>query len=83
VSAVTHPDGPDANGKTFEVGAGYVAEIRWERSPGAVFKTDTSFTPSAVSSNKLVRDARANAEHLGESAMGGSYRLLQAYTVSW
>jgi multifunctional beta-oxidation protein len=49
VAAVTHPDGPDANGKVFEVGAGYVAEIRWERSPGAVFKTNATFTPSAVS----------------------------------
>ncbi|KAF7971080.1 hypothetical protein HWV62_22149 [Athelia sp. TMB] len=48
VVAVTHPDGPDASGKVFEVGAGYVAEIRWERSKGAVFKTDASFTPSAV-----------------------------------
>jgi multifunctional beta-oxidation protein len=49
VLAATHPEGPDANGKVFEVGAGYVAEIRWERSKGAVFKTDASFTPSAVS----------------------------------
>ncbi|CAL1716544.1 unnamed protein product [Somion occarium] len=48
VAAVTHPDGPDANGKVFELGAGYVAEIRWERSKGAIFKTDASFTPSAV-----------------------------------
>jgi len=32
----------------FEVGAGWVAEIRWERSDGAIFKTDASFTPSAV-----------------------------------
>ncbi|KAI0064752.1 peroxisomal hydratase-dehydrogenase-epimerase [Artomyces pyxidatus] len=48
VVAVTHPDGPDANGKIFVLGAGYVAEIRWERSKGVVFKTDESFTPSAV-----------------------------------
>ena len=32
----------------FELGAGFVAEIRWERSKGAIFKTDASFTPSAV-----------------------------------
>jgi multifunctional beta-oxidation protein len=32
----------------FEVGGGFVAEIRWERSKGAIFKTDQSFTPSAV-----------------------------------
>ncbi|KAF7330514.1 Peroxisomal hydratase-dehydrogenase-epimerase [Mycena venus] len=48
VLAVCHPDGPDASGKAFEVGAGFVAEIRWERSNGAVFKPDSSFTPSAV-----------------------------------
>jgi multifunctional beta-oxidation protein len=50
VAAVSHPDGPDATGKVFEVGAGYIAEIRWERSNGTVFKTDASFTPSAVKS---------------------------------
>ncbi|KAK7454640.1 hypothetical protein VKT23_011393 [Stygiomarasmius scandens] len=48
VASVCHPDGPDASGRIFEVGAGYVAEVRWERSDGAIFKTDASFTPSAV-----------------------------------
>ncbi|KAF8583076.1 multifunctional beta-oxidation protein [Ramaria rubella] len=48
VAVLAHPDGPDASGKVFEVGAGYAAEIRWERSQGAVFKPDESFTPSAV-----------------------------------
>ncbi|TDL25503.1 putative multifunctional beta-oxidation protein [Rickenella mellea] len=48
VAALVHPDGPDASGKVFEVGAGFAAEIRWEKSKGAVFKTDSSFTPSAV-----------------------------------
>ena len=49
VLAVTHPASPaDASGKVFEVGAGYVAEVRWERSKGAIFKTDPTFTPSAV-----------------------------------
>ena len=48
VLAVTHPDGPEASGKVYEVGAGYIAEIRWERSKGHVFKTDDTFTPSAV-----------------------------------
>ena len=49
VAAVCHPDGPNPSGRVFEVGAGYVAEIRWERSKGTVWKTDDSFTPSAVS----------------------------------
>ncbi|KAK2460883.1 hypothetical protein APHAL10511_007353 [Amanita phalloides] len=48
VAAICHPNGPDASGKIFELGAGCIAEIRWERSDGAIFKTDPSFTPSAV-----------------------------------
>ncbi|KAJ3487160.1 hypothetical protein NLI96_g3745 [Meripilus lineatus] len=48
VAAITHPDGPDASGKIFEVGGGFAAEIRWERSKGAFFKPDATFTPSAV-----------------------------------
>ena len=48
VVAVAHPDGPEASGKVYEVGAGYISEIRWERSRGHVFKTDATFTPSAV-----------------------------------
>ena len=53
VAAITHPDGPNASGKVFVLGAGYISEIRWERSRGVVFKTDDSFTPSAVSAPLL------------------------------
>ena len=49
--AICHPHGPDASGKIFEVAAGFIAEVRWERSKGAVFKTDATFTPSAVRSS--------------------------------
>jgi multifunctional beta-oxidation protein len=48
VVAVCHPDGPDASGRIFEVGAGFIAEVRWEQSKGTFFKTDATFTPSAV-----------------------------------
>ncbi|KAH7913555.1 peroxisomal hydratase-dehydrogenase-epimerase [Hygrophoropsis aurantiaca] len=48
VAAVCHPNGPNPSGRVFEVGAGFVAEIRWERSKGTIWKTDSSFTPSAV-----------------------------------
>ncbi|KAI6169136.1 hypothetical protein EDD17DRAFT_1464898 [Pisolithus thermaeus] len=48
VAAICHPDGPNASGRVFEVGAGFVAEVRWERSKGTVWKPDETFTPSAV-----------------------------------
>ncbi|KAL4064513.1 hypothetical protein J3A83DRAFT_4100984 [Scleroderma citrinum] len=48
VAAICHPNGPNASGGVFEVGAGFVAEVRWERSKGAIWKTDGTFTPSAV-----------------------------------
>ena len=36
------------NGSIFEAGAGFVAKLRRERSKGAVFKADATFTPAAV-----------------------------------
>ncbi|KAF8557431.1 NAD(P)-binding protein [Imleria badia] len=48
VAAVCHPDGPNASGRVFEVGAGFVAENRWERSKGTIWRTDDTLTPSAV-----------------------------------
>lgn len=66
VAVLTHPDGPDASGKVFEVGAGFVAEIRWERSKGALFKTDETFTPSAVQEKWAEVTNFAGATHPNE-----------------
>jgi len=47
VAALVHENNKE-NGSIFEVGGGHVAKLRWERSSGALLKTDDSMTPSAV-----------------------------------
>lgn len=47
VGYLCHQDTQE-NGGIYEAGGGFIAKLRWERSPGAVFKTDESFVPSAV-----------------------------------
>ncbi|KAK9455735.1 hypothetical protein V1511DRAFT_312603 [Dipodascopsis uninucleata] len=47
VAYLTHKDTEETCG-IYEVGAGFVSKLRWERSNGALFKTDSSFTPSAI-----------------------------------
>ncbi|KAJ8652746.1 hypothetical protein O0I10_011628 [Lichtheimia ornata] len=38
----------EETGGIFEVGGGFVAKLRWERSLGSVFRADETFDPSAV-----------------------------------
>jgi NAD(P)-dependent dehydrogenase (short-subunit alcohol dehydrogenase family)/acyl dehydratase/putative sterol carrier protein len=38
----------EETGGVFEVGAGWVSKVRWERSKGAFFKPDSTFTPELV-----------------------------------
>lgn len=44
---LTH-DENQANGQTFELAAGFYSQIRWQRSGGALFKPDNTFSAEMV-----------------------------------
>ncbi|KAI8845938.1 hypothetical protein BJ741DRAFT_586199 [Chytriomyces cf. hyalinus JEL632] len=57
------------NGSLFELGAGFVSKLRWERSKGVVFKADASFTPGSVSKQiAKIGDYSSDAQHPGSIA---------------
>lgn len=48
VAVLVHKNNSDETGGIFEVGAGHMAKLRWERSSGLLLKADDSYTPGAV-----------------------------------
>lgn len=63
VGFLTHESTTDSNG-IYEVGAGAVTKLRWQRSEGAVFKADDTFTPSAVLNKwDKINDFSTNADY--------------------
>lgn len=50
VAYLSHESVP-VTGSIFEVAAGFFSQIRWERSGGAYFKPNSSFTPEAILHN--------------------------------
>lgn len=47
VAVLVHKDAQE-NGAIFEVGAGHVAKIRWQRAKGQLLKADATYTPGAI-----------------------------------
>lgn len=41
-------DQTDNTGGVYELGGGFVSKLRWQRAGGALLKTDSSLTPSAI-----------------------------------
>lgn len=76
VAYLCHAD-TEENGSLFEAGAGWFGKLRWERTKGAVFKTDASFTPAAVSPLYTMMRTYLIATNLGCRSLGRSQRLLR------
>ncbi|KAM5348395.1 hypothetical protein ACJ41O_008219 [Fusarium nematophilum] len=51
VAVLVHKNNTNETGGIFEVGAGHVAKLRWERSSGLLLKADDSYTPGAIIKN--------------------------------
>ncbi|TPX33586.1 hypothetical protein SmJEL517_g03506 [Synchytrium microbalum] len=77
VAWLTH-DSCTESGSLFEVGAGWMAKLRRERSEGVQFKLDENFTPQVVNArwNEITSFSRKN-EYPGELNVGGGASLAQ------
>ena len=51
VAVLVHKGNSTETGGIFEVGAGHMAKLRWERSSGLLLKADDSYTPDAILKN--------------------------------
>lgn len=71
IGVLTARNGPDVRGRIFEVGGGFYSELRWERSHGHLFKTDDSFTPTAIRTQwKSINDFSKDTEYPGDPKEG-------------
>lgn len=63
VGLLTHESNTRDSSGIYEVGAGHVSKIRWERSQGVLLRADASLTPGAVLSQWHRISDFSNAEH--------------------
>ncbi|KAK4552303.1 bifunctional hydroxyacyl-CoA dehydrogenase/enoyl-CoA hydratase fox2 [Recurvomyces mirabilis] len=61
-----------ATGRLFEIGSGWVAETRWQRTGGAQFPIDVQLTPEEVQKNwqKILNFDDGRADHPEDPAAG-------------
>lgn len=75
VAVLTHKSNTET-GSIYEVGGGHMAKLRWERSKGALLKTDDSLTPGAIAAKWKDVVNFKNAEH--PQGPGDAMELLEA-----
>ncbi|KAJ3497218.1 hypothetical protein NLG97_g2072 [Lecanicillium saksenae] len=68
VGVLVHKDNKDTGG-IYEVGGGFAAKLRWQRSEGLILKPDASYTPGAIIRNwQKVVDYSKGAQYPAELA---------------
>ncbi|KAI9092624.1 peroxisomal hydratase-dehydrogenase-epimerase [Phlyctochytrium arcticum] len=68
-------------GSLFEAGAGFVAKLRWEQSPGAVFGSGASISPGSIEANWDRITSFHNAHHPVSADIDWVKRLARATRV--